>query len=506
MPGRWRTSRFISSNMSDSTSKLSKILEEIFDATLGVHEQLEKEGIVPLLEFERCILPGNRRFSDETRAIILWNLLVFTQPRIASQKQFQNLLNTKLPNTEAAIIVRQLICSPPRAWSYRKSYQRGFAHCLAGPNAHNEISVKGCLKASGYIDTSDHLYVIGWTITFNDEIYLICADTLTQKQVYQIESVKPFPFPLHDDDFWEESILAILQKIYEVFPTFSISPLPALAFTDYAPERMTQRLSQLLAGNTRIVKTQLQAIVALKGPDEILKAVQQCTREKPGDSPEFTKKLRLRLLESVGCDENGIMPRAHSSLLAADPIALLLLPEDHPVFQKHNPRDPIKLALQFEESQGTHDIRDAFETYRHERRWLAAFPCCDFNCEEHTSKFGFPMDAIRAIFAPKLFETTLPILPQGEFLRQIQKKYGYYNQPKQNYPFGELLNVASSIYITLGRNTCDFVQWLMNCCDRWRYCLSNIEPDNAKRILNQDNQKLLHKGLRELSAMFKKVS
>ena len=107
---------------SDSPDKLSQILADIFDTALIVHEQLEKTGINALIEFERCLLPGNRRLSDEDRARILWNLLVFTQPRITSQKQFQNLLNAKLPNTESAIIVRQIICSPPRAWSCRSSF------------------------------------------------------------------------------------------------------------------------------------------------------------------------------------------------------------------------------------------------------------------------------------------------------------------------------------------------------------------------------------------------
>ncbi len=491
---------------SDSPDKLSHILADIFDTALLVHEQLEKTGINPLVEFERCLLPGNRRLSDEDRARILWNLLVFTQPRIASQRQFQNLLNAKLPNTESAIIVRQIICSPPRAWSYRKSYQRGFAHTLAGPNAHNEISVNGCLNTFGTPEEADHLYVIGWTITFEDEIYLVCADTLTQKQVYDIEGIKPFPLQVHDDDFWEESMIAIIQKIYEAFPTFSISPLQDIEYTDYAPERMVARLGQILACSTQIVKTPLQVTVALQSPEKILAAVQQMIKEKPGESETFIRKLRLRLLESVGCDENGNMPRAHASLLAADPIALLLLPDSHPVFQKLNPRDPIKLALQFEETQETSDISDAFEVYQHERRWLAAFPCCDFACEEHASKFGFPVDSIRAVFDPRLFETQLPIAPQGEFLRQIQRKYGYYSSTDQNYSFGVLLNAAGAVYGNLGKNTADFVQWLMNCCERWRYCLSHIEPDTAKRTLNQDNQKLLHKGLKELSAMFKKKS
>ena len=246
--------------------------------------------------------------------------------------------------------------------------------------------------------------------------------------------------------------------------------------------------------------------VALQSPVQILAAVRQATPLKHGESESFGQKLRQRLLESLGCDSEGNMPAAHTSLLMADPIALLLLPESHPVFQKLNARDPIKLALQFDETQGTSDIHDAFEIYRHERRWLAAFPCCDFACEDHASKFGFPIDSIRAIFDPRLFETTLPIPPQGEFLRQIQRKYGYYSGNDQSYTFGELINAAATVYGNLGRNTADFVQWVMNCCDRWRYCLSHIEPDTARRTLNQNNQKLLHKGLKELSAMFKKKS
>lgn len=492
----------------DSKVRLSEIFEGIQDCAFVLHESLEKRGEIPLLDLEHSFLPDNRRFDHDVRSALLWFLLLYLQPRIESQKSFQTTLLSKLPTAESSLIVRQLMCRPPRAWSYRRSYQRGFAHTIAGPEAHHEISLDGCIHASGVVENAEHLYAFGWTISFEEQIFLITACPLTQEQTYQIEKIRPFPLPLNDDDFWEESLLDMICSLFTPEPMIRLSaPIHAVP-TQYSPEQRFARLSRIMLstlGHHVVRETgTLQVIVATESSDVILAEVDNLVSAHLGNhrDPELAAYLKRRILEAVGCDLEGNMPHAHVSLLTADPIALLLLPSTHPIFEKLGARDSIRQALLLDDD----DVKRAFDVYQRERRWLAAFPCFDFTIEEHAAKFGIPMDALQAVFDPEVFTAHLPIAPQGDVLKQLQNKFGFYLPDAAPPEFQQVLEAFASRTFQRTGNMSACVQWLMSCCDRWRYCLCEIEPENAQRTVNKSNRDLLQKGLRGLSSMFRKKS
>lgn len=498
-------------NSMDSLQKLSKILADVQDIALQLHENSESDGVAPLLDFERSILPYSRRFADDVRAFMLWNLLLFTEPRITSQKQFQTALSTRLTRPEAALVVRQLMCRPPRAWSYRCSYQKAFVHSLAGPNNHTEISVDGCLSATGTVETADHIYALGWIVTYEDKTFLIHATPVTLEQIRIIEMMSPFPKQLNEDDFWEETLFEILQDIFEATPLFSLISQRKLEATDYNPEARHNVLQRILTSNmsTGVFHAMpFQSIVATATADQIVQAAQKIVASHVGTTKRTAHIVTLqnRLLEACGCDADGNMPHAHISLLMADPIALLLLPQDSPIFTRFSPRDSIKQALAFDEQNNTHEATDAFAIYQRERRWLSAFPCFDFNNESHAQKFGIPTQILQNIFDPALFKACLPIPPQDDVLRQLQTKFGFYLPDNEPPTFEAVLRALTSRNFQTHGNMASIVTWIINCCSRWRYCMSEIEPTvtGAQRTVNQANQKLLKKGLKGLADMFKK--
>ena len=495
-----------------SLQKLSKILSDVQDTALQLHERSEQTGVVPILDFERSILPYSRRFSDEVRASMLWHFLLFTEPRIVSQKQFQTALSTRLTRPEAELVVRQLMCRPPRAWSYRCSYQKAFVHALAGPNRQQEISVDGCLCACGGIETVEHIYALGWLITYEDKTFFIHAAPLTLEQIRIIEMISPFPKQLDADDFWEETLFEILRAIFEASPLTALISQKALESTDYNPEQRHNVLQRILT-TTLTAASYRNALpfhicVATRSPEEIVDQATQIVSANIGTTRRtaHTTLLRNRFLEACGCDNEGNMPCAHISLLTADPLALLLLPTEHPVFTKLSPRDSIKQGLLYDEQNGTHEIKDAFETYQNERRWLTAFPCFDFNCELHASKFGIPIQSIELIFDPRIFTARLPITPQDDVLRQLQTKFGFYQPDTPPPTFDAILKALTHRSFQTYGNMSNIVNWIMSCCSRWRYCMTEIEPDatGTQRTVNQTNQKLLKKGLKGLADMFKK--
>lgn len=496
----------------DSLQKLSDILSAVRDAALELHEAFEKRGESPLSDFERFILPSNRRFSDEHRAFMLWHILLFSQPRIQSQKAFQHAVSTTFPNADASIVVRQLQCCAPRAWSFRHSYQRSFAHTLAGPNSHSEISIEASLCADGDILELEHLYAYGWTITFEDKIYLISACQLTQEQVYAIEYFRPFPLQLGEDDFWEEACIPLMRMICEQHQVVANAPSDSPVLTDYAPEKRYERLQRILrstlASNIVLSSGALHTKVACQSPEDILNAVQTLVEANLNtrEPTPLRDELRHRLLEAVGCDDSGNMPAAHDSLLSADPVGLLLLPPDLHMFTEISPRDSIRTALLYEEKHHLSDATEAFKIYRRERRWLAAFPCFDFSCEPHAASFGIPAEAIAEIFSPKLFDAQLPITPQGDVLRQLQNKLGLYKQDGEFPRFRTVLEAVSSRTFQRNNNMANIAQWLIQCCTRWRYCLCEISPETVpkQRVISQSNQQLLQRGLKNLSDMFRK--
>ena len=491
---------------SDDTHKLSKCLAKIQEAALLTHEAIEREGVVPIIDFERSF-SETRPFESWTHADIFWNLLIFTPARTVLQQEFQNQLATRLASSETSFVMHQMMCRPPRVWSYRVSYERGFAHAVAGPQKHSEISIDCCITAGGQPVTDEHLYALGWTLSFEDRIYLICASQISASNLYNIEQVRPFPLQFADDDFWEENLGAIVSLLApSEAPSLSF-PTAAVRRTGYAPEYRYERVGALVraALSPAIDGCTIQQFVATAEPAQILdKVAKQVARLSYNNERVSAETLKSRLLEAIGCDETGEMPCAHQTLLVNDPVALLLLPIDHPVFESVHPRDPIRAALAVASCHD--DVARAFEIYRRERRWLCAFRCFDFTIESHAAVFGIPADDMRALFLPELFTAHLPIVPKGDALKQLQNKFGYY-MPDQDPPsFGNVLNdMLSRAYPRTG-NMAATVQWLIACCSRYRYCLSEIEPDAVatQRSVSHDNQKLLKKGLTSLADMFRK--
>ena len=494
--------------MTDSTQKLSEILISIQNVAFETHEFIESQGRVPLTQLESLIF-NRREVPIEIRTHILWPYLIFTRARLSSQNDFQNTLNLKLNSAESSFIVRQLICTPPKVWSYRKSYQRGFAHTVSGPNKHNELSIDACLSVTGHIYTNDHLYLFGWTLSYHDKMYLICADTLIQNQTYQIEQIRPFPLQLDDDNYWEENQISFLNELY-ASENASSHTGTAIEQSEiiYAPEQRYNTIHRILISScsSQIAQVQtLQETVATQSADVILETVTNIVKRQSIKSSYYTnEELIHRLLQSVGCDDDGNMPCAHASLIAMDPVCLLLLPEDNPVIKELNPRDSIKMALNHPNC--TDEIREAFDIYQREKRWIAAFSCFDLSIESHAVHFGIPVNSLERIFTKSLFSSRLPVIPQGDVLKQLQNKYGLY-QPNDDPPtFRSVLDILNSRSFIKSGNMSNIAKWLMNCCERYRYCLTHIEPDisNSQRSIDQNNQKLLQKGLRNLADMFRK--
>lgn len=492
--------------MTDSLKKLSTILQTIQDTSLEAHQRLELKGMIPLYQFEHIIL-GNRQFDNDVRARILWHFMIFSRARTVSQQELQNAVGSRLPDHETSFVMRQLLCASPRVWSFRRSYEKSFAHTISGPGRHKEISVCACLSVTGDIDTREHLYAYGWTLSFGEEIYLIFMDALSTQQVQQIEQYRPFPLQLNDNDFWEENEINILKILYPMQFPCSILMFSNPEKTTYMPDAVYQKLQKILisslSGNVAFMPT-LPEIAATHDAKGILEIIQDLVNRQHLLT-QNAEKLKTRLLEAIGCDTDGNMPKAHDSLLMADPIALLLLPNDHPVFEVLHERDSIRLALRYEEEHGGSDITDAFKRYRRERRWLAAFPCFDFSIESHAAQFGIPMHSLERIFDSKLFSSSLPIVPQGDVLRQLQNRYGFYQQDSDPPKFSIVLDTINSRGFNRSLNMAAIAQWIVSYCDRYRYCLCKIEPEAVvQRSIDKSNQKLLNKGLQDLAKMFKK--
>lgn len=496
--------------VSDDGIVLCGILGDIQSAALSAHESMEGGGHVPLRDFESGILGPKRRSYPEDLAFVFWSFLLFTHARFALQSQFQNEVSKLLPNAETALVARQLRSRAPRIWSYRRTYDKGFAHTVAGPLKTNEIALRNCIFVDGKVPEDEHLYVFGWTLPFRDKIYLICADHLTREQAYKAEGIHPFPLQSDDDDFWEESFLSIIEAIYPVRSCVETEPNIVSKRTDYAPERRFAKLQRLLVSelSMNVVRKNppLPEFVAVSSSDEIVSHVEQLVKEVEKSDPEAGRVLCRRVLSAVGCDGSGLMPHARSAIVSADPLALLGLPDDSPIFSTHSCRDSIRLALQTEAQTGDHAVADAFKIYRRERRWLAAFPCFDFNCEEHAARFGIPCDSLRRIFDERLFSARLPIVPRGDALRQLQNRFGFYLADAEPPMFSDVLEAFCSRHFVRGGNMTSIVQWIFSCGERYRYCLSQITPDTAlnARTISRSNCALLQNGLSRLADMFAK--
>ncbi len=493
--------------------KLSQLLQEIQDIACATHEAIEKTGLCPLRDFETGLAGNHRAYDAETRLTVLWQLLVYTSPRFELQARFQYEMSKNTPNSDVALIVRQIRSSAPRIVSYRKSYDKGFAHTDFGPTKHNEMAADGCLFADGRIAGDAHIYAIGWMLSFNDKIFLICADEISREEAFSAETAEPFPKHSDDDEFWSELFMPIIGTVYQSRRHATLSNRVASLRTAHAPEaeyaRFQALMSEQIAPQSRAAET-INAFVAEHSAEEIADYAQRLAARRAWadakDRSQAINRLAVRILRAVGCDETGNMPHAHRAVLAGDPAGLLLLPDDLPSRSRFSPRDTIKQALDAGEKMGETAAKDAFEVYMRERRWLASFPCVDLSAEDHAMKFGIPYDGIRRIFSPELMTYRAPIAPQGDVLKQFQTKFGDYMPESEEFPtFEDALSKCMSRQFSRTGNMSQIAQWIYKVCDRWRYCKSQIEmsASGPRRSVNKATQSLLHKGLSQLADMFK---
>lgn len=507
---------------------LSRDLGEVQAIALAAHESLERAGYNPLRDFEAGLAGNMRAYDLETRVGCLWQFLVYTTPRFELQSRFHNEMTKLMCDAQNSLIVRQLRSRAPRIWSYRQSYQCGFAHTDFGPTKHNEIALSGCLFADGRINDAEHSYAYGWTLSFHDKIYLICADELTRDEAFSIESLHAFPVHQDDEAFWDECFTPIVGTVYEAHRYAVLTNRRVSCRVDDAPEAfyasLQNALSSVVGASTIYQNTNLNAFVATHSAKEILDHVRHIAETHyPAKShlhELWHEQLALRILEAVGCDAEGNMPHAHSSLLLADPVALLCLPDDNPILQNMGARETIKHALARENSknaneisvnaendaQNSKEIEKAFEIYRRERRWLASFPAFDLALEEHAVRFGIPVDAIKTLFHPDLLDFRVPIAPQGDVLKQLQTKFGFY-APDADFPrFIDVMEAFSSRQFAKNGNMASIAQWIFKVCYRWRYCKTQIDltESGMQRSVNQETRSLLHRGLSNLADMFKK--
>ncbi len=490
--------------------KLSKLLQEIQDIACVTHEAVERTGVCPLRDFESGIAGHHRAYDEETRFTVLWQMLIYTLPRFELQARFQLDMSKNTTKADAALIVRQIRSSAPRIWSYRRSYESGFVHTDFGPRKHKELAIDGCLLADGRIVDDAHIYALGWTLTYNDKIYLICADELDRDLAFSIEILHPFPKHLDDDEFWEESFTSIIEKVYGTHRLTTFNDRLSSVATDYSPESLYARLQCFMNGEMTVQSRNtpsIHATVAMESGEEIVSNVnRRLVRFMPTirRQTEVYQYLFRRYLEANGCDESGEMPHAHRSLLMSDPLGLLCLSDDELARLGLSPRDTIKQALSLESVDLT-CVEDAFAIYMHERRWLASFPCMDLSVESHAMKFGIPYDDIKLVFSPELLEFRVPIAPQGEVLKQFQTKYGLYMADDESPKFGEALDICMSRQFSRTGNMSQIAQWIYKVCDRWRYCKSEIElvTSGMQRRVNKTTQTLLHKGLSQLADIFR---
>lgn len=501
---------------------LSKLLRKIQDIACATHESIERTGVCPLRDFESGMAGRHRIYDEEARLEVFWQMLVYTLPRFELQARFQLDMSRNTKDADAALIVRQIRGSVPRIWSYRKSYESGFVHTDFGPGKHKELAVEGCLMADGRIVDDVHVYALGWTLTYNDRIYLICADELNRDLAFSIEIHHPFPKHLNDDEFWEESFTSIVEKVYESRCHATFRDRVSSLSTEYSPESNYARLQSIL-NNEITVQTRnapsIHATIAMGTAKEIVSdAERRLVRYLPTirRQAEIYDYLLRRYLEAHGCDESGEMPQAHRSLLMADPLGLLCLSEEDPVCRRLSPRDTIKQALSIDadsecaepSAQRCSKVNEAFGVYARERRWLASFPCMDLGIESHAVKFGIPYDDIKLVFAPELFDYRVPVAPQGDVLKQFQTKFGLYVPDDEPPVFGEAIEICMSRQFSRTGNMSSIAQWIYKVCDRWRYCKSEIElaSSGGRRRVNKTTQSLLHKGLSQLADIFKSNS
>lgn len=492
---------------------LAEHLDKIQTAALTAHERTERAGQCPLRDIERGLLGAARTFPTEIRLSVLWNLMLFTMPRFERQDALQNIMGLKFDDPETSLIARQLRSSAPRVWSYRFAYDRSFAHTIAGPRKNCEIALNGCVDASGDIPSREHLYVLGWTLSFKDKIFLVAAGTLTQSQAFSIETIRPFPRHMADDDFWEETFTQILTTLYPPTAVCTPDAAPADAPTPYNPESFFLKLQRIFSTS---ISAQLNRghgdifeCAATRTPPEILQRVRDEILRHPDLrlNEKSAAKMERRFLEAIGCDETGNMPHAHIASLINEPAALLCLPESEPMLKNIDARAPIKRALALESPDApARPVADAFKVFVRERRWLAAFAAFDFSCEEHAARFGIPIDQIRRIFSPQLFATPIPNPPQGDLLRQLQTKFGLYLPDNPPPSFQDVIDAMQSRNFCRAGNHCAIAQWIISACDKWRNHATQISPEisSGQRNINAANHRLLQKGLSQLADMFRK--
>lgn len=490
---------------------LSQALRAIQDSALITHEQLEASSFdAPLLSLERRIFGPSKRVDTPVRVGILWQLLVFSKAVSRMQESFQTLLNTALEEASQRLLWRQLNTQHIKLWSYRRSLQnRGIGRTVAGPLQYQEVYFDNIIAADGAILEAEHYLGFACPVQWMQKNILVLFSEISQTQSYFASALHPYPCTPDDDAFWEEQLLVILRGIYPSTHDIRAVEHPDDEHTAYNPELRLLRLQCLLQDANKIrysgkSRCSIRASLAQATQGEALAEVLAMfgNRRYAVDGADPSTPSVARFLASLGYLEDGQSPRAHRSSLLGDPLALLLLDSQNPVFEHVHEREPIRSALQWEAGQGLNSVQEAAARYELEQRWCASFDSLELEREEHVSILSFTalLTDIEVLFSRRLFDMPL-IMAQGElgavFLAQglgaddktMQDGIVFVQNMRNVKHNFELLHEA--------------VRWILSAARSWRSIVSEVNhAQNSARLITQESRERLAGGLKDLMDLF----
>lgn len=146
------------------------------------------------------------------------------------------------------------------------------------------------------------------------------------------------------------------------------------------------------------------------------------------DEPILDSMLPVeRVLEALGCAPDATMAEAAPELLARHPMGVLGLPPDHPIWERHHPREAIQLALSWSRRSEDKTVPEAFRVYEQEQRWLATFSGMDLSEARHRERTSYEElgHGLHHLFDGRVLELPLGELPvDGRVSQRLVKALG----------------------------------------------------------------------------------
>ena len=222
------------------------------------------------------------------------------------------------------------------------------------------------------------------------------------------------------------------------------------------------------------------------------------------DNQETLDKLLpiSALRRSVGLEADGSMPRASAALLALEPMTLLQLPMQHPVFDSVDAEDPISRALAWARQRDDElgrQVAVAFQQMVCERRWCATWVDEDgVPPPFYKMHYDETMSALAQLFDARAREAPLSSLELDDVVqRRLQSHLGVQahlaNLPKAQDEVLKMKGVGSK---TLELLTLALQKWMT----QWRCVGSRTSSKGVVRSLEAVST--LSDGLSELAGLF----